>query len=37
MLEISITVDKCLIPEIILLLKSLGILINNSKKFNWIF
>lgn len=37
MLEISLTVDKCLIHELIFLIKRLGVLINYSKTFNWIF
>lgn len=37
MLEISLTVDKCLIHELIFLIKCLGVLINYSKTFNWIF
>lgn len=37
MLEISLTVDKCLIHELIFLIKGLGVLINYSKTFNWIF
>lgn len=36
MLEISLTVDKCLIHELIFLIKRLGVLINYSKTFNWI-
>lgn len=37
MLEISLIVDKCLIYELIFLIKRLGVLINYSKIFNWIF